>query len=106
MFDNNQTLRHNHIHRLAMTPPQLELHMIGYVYAVESKVLVATITGNNNSDIEHAFERRYDADAHGLTYSPAIGAVDGLVDNGDADAIDLLDCSDDDSQILMPRATR
>lgn len=67
--------------------------MKGYVYAVvraaniESKVLVAVIEGETNAEIESTYESRFDADAYGLTYTPAFGAADGLIGNEEAELI-------------------
>ena len=67
--------------------------MKGYVYAavraanVETNVVVAVIEGETNSDIESAYAKKFDQDEYGLTYTPAFGAVDGLVENENAELI-------------------
>lgn len=67
--------------------------MKGYVYAevragnkVEN-VLLAVIDGETNSQIEKTYSERYDVDYYGLTYTPAFGAVGGLVQNENAEQI-------------------
>jgi len=69
--------------------------MKGYVYAVvraaniESRVLVTVIEGETNSDIERFYSKSFDADTYGLTYTPAFGSVDGLVENENSETIKL-----------------
>lgn len=69
--------------------------MKGYVYAVvraaniESRVLVSVIEGETNSDIERVYSKRFDTDTYGLTYTPAFGSVDGLVENENSETIKL-----------------
>lgn len=58
----------------------------GYAYDVETRELLAVIKGEQAA-VERTFARMFDDEQHGLTYSPAFGANDGLIDNGDADTI-------------------
>ena len=65
--------------------------MIGYAYEIESRKLLATIEGKSNEVIERAYAARFgDADDLGLTYTPAFGAASGLVDNSNAEHIEVL----------------
>lgn len=59
-----------------------------YIYTTEDNNLVARINGNDNGVCEAVATDRFgDTDTFGWTYSPAFGANDGLVDNGDAEEI-------------------
>ena len=58
-----------------------------YVYNLDDNALVARINGRDNAACEAAAES-YDPDIYGRTYSPAFGAVDGLIDSIDAAEID------------------
>jgi hypothetical protein len=60
----------------------------GYVYNADTMELIAEITGEQIA-IEDYVNTNYDLDEYGLTYSPAFGCNDGLVDNGDAETINL-----------------
>jgi hypothetical protein len=57
----------------------------GYVYGIDSMVVVAEINGNQR-DVERYVDDNYD-ETCGLTYSPAFGANDGLIQSADADII-------------------
>ena len=63
--------------------------MNAYVYNTDTNVVVAEIRGNDNQSIEAKYNECFDADEYGLTYSPAFGADDGLVTDGDFDVIDV-----------------
>ena len=53
-----------------------------YIYNTDTKKIVAHIHGKDNAICEAMAENEYgDTDTYGWTYSPAIGAVDGLIDN-------------------------
>ena len=52
-----------------------------YIYNLETKEIVATAEGETNDDCEN---KAFYSDYYGMTYSPAFGANDGLIDNGDA----------------------
>ena len=56
----------------------------GYVYSVESKYVIAEVIGNQK-DVEKYVDENYDDETCGLTYSPAFGFEDGLIDVVDAD---------------------
>jgi len=51
--------------------------MIGYVYDIDTMELIATIEGQNERQIEAAFN--YDTDTRALSYTPAFGCNDGIV---------------------------
>jgi hypothetical protein len=54
--------------------------MTGYIYNIESRKVVATLTSNSQALIERTADRLADTETQGLTYSPAFGSNDGLVD--------------------------
>ena len=58
-----------------------------YVYDTQTESeLVATITRESNAACEALADEYYpDTDRYGPTYSPTFGAVDGLVDNAEAE---------------------
>lgn len=61
----------------------------GYAYSTETRRVLAVIRGTDNAAVERAYAARYgDSDSYGLTYSPAFGAVDGLIDSADAAQVD------------------
>lgn len=63
--------------------------MKAYIYNVDTREVVAEIKGDDNQSIEAKFDEiGYDTDLYGLTYSPAFGAIDGLVTDGDFEVID------------------
>lgn len=62
--------------------------MKAYVYNTESMNLIAEIKGDDNQSIEAKFNEVY-GDDYGLTYSPAFGAEDGLITDGDFEVIDV-----------------
>lgn len=49
-----------------------------YIYDIETRHIVAVVEGETNADCETALAD-WDMDTHGATYSPAYGAVDGLI---------------------------
>ena len=59
------------------------MQYVGYVYNVETRVLVAEIHGTMER-IENYVNNNYDGDIFGFTYTPAFGANDGLI--GDSDS--------------------
>jgi len=64
--------------------------MKAYIYNTDTKTVIAEILGDDNKSIEAKFnEIGYNADEYGLTYSPAFGAIDGLVTDGDFEVIDV-----------------
>jgi hypothetical protein len=64
--------------------------MKAYIYNTETRNVVAEIKGDDNKSIEAKFdELNYDSDEFGLTYSPAFGADDGLITDGDFEVIDV-----------------
>lgn len=60
----------------------------GYVYSVESMMVLAEITGNQ-ADVEKHVDENYDSESYGLTYSPAFGMGDGLIESTEAEIIDI-----------------
>lgn len=64
--------------------------MKAYVYRSDDLEVVAEIKGDDNQSIEAKYcEIGYDTDEYGLTYSPAFGASDGLITDGDFEVIDV-----------------
>ena len=64
--------------------------MNAYIYNVETMVVTAKIIGDDNAAIEAKFDEiGYDTDCYCMTYSPAFGATDGLITDGDFDVIDV-----------------
>lgn len=59
-----------------------------YVYSLEDKEHVATITGESNDACDEAFNYHFDINDYAATYSPAFGLAGGLDENPDADEID------------------
>lgn len=59
-----------------------------HVYSTEDNSHVATISGSSNEAIDKAFNRHFDINSFGGTYSPAFGAGHGLVENDEAEEID------------------
>jgi len=51
----------------------------GYVYDTDTMRVIAEITGDTR-EIEKYVEQNYDSDTTGLTFSPAFGCNDGLID--------------------------
>ncbi len=64
------------------------MKLTGYVYNVETRSVVAEIRGYTREIEEYVMEN-YDADIFGMTFSPAFGSVDGLINSRDRDIIDL-----------------
>ena len=63
--------------------------MKAYIYNVDTNEVIVEIIGDDNQSIEAKFdELNYDLDQYGLTYSPAFGANDGLVTDGDFEVVD------------------
>lgn len=60
----------------------------GYVYDAESMVVVAEITGEQ-AEVERYVGENYDTDTYALTYSPAFGFDNGLIESSDAEIINL-----------------
>lgn len=59
-----------------------------YIYDAATRVVrVKVIASNGNVALRRALDEGYDADQFGVTLSPAFGAVDGLIDNPDAEII-------------------
>ena len=59
-----------------------------YIYSNETNQHVATVTGNNNRNMEQAAEDAgYSSNDYSGTYSPAFGFNGGLVENPDAEEI-------------------
>jgi hypothetical protein len=65
----------------------MENKITGYVYSVETKQILAEITGIQAA-IEKYVNQNYD-DSCGLTYSPAFGCNDGLIDNNNVEYIEI-----------------
>jgi len=63
--------------------------MIAYVYNTDTMVIAAQIKGDDNKSIETKFSECFDSDNYGLTYSPAFGAADGCITDGDFETIDV-----------------
>ena len=63
------------------------MKITGYVYNADSMEFIAEITGDQ-AEIEKYVDENY-GDEFGLTYSPAFGFAGGLVDNGNAEEINL-----------------
>lgn len=66
--------------------------MTGYIYNTDSREVVATLTSSNQALIESTADALgVDTETYSLTYSPAFGANDGLIDtdapNHDLDAM-------------------
>lgn len=56
-----------------------------YVYDADSMEVVAKIEGDSNAECEARAAAEYgDDDAYGWTYTPAFGAVGGLVETSEA----------------------
>jgi len=60
----------------------------GYVYSIETGYVLAEVTGDVRA-IEQYVATNYDLDMCGMTFSPAFGCNDGLIDNNDKDVIEL-----------------
>lgn len=54
--------------------------MTGYIYNTDSREVVATLTSSDQKLIEKTADNLADGEIYGLTYSPAFGANDGLID--------------------------
>lgn len=55
--------------------------MTGYIYSTATRDLVATLISSDQARIERtAADLGADGETYGLTYSPAFGTNDGLVD--------------------------
>lgn len=59
--------------------------MKGYIYNAETMVLVAVLIGTQ----EQIEDYPIDNDVNGLTYTPAFGSVDGVIDNGDYETVKI-----------------
>ena len=54
--------------------------MTGYVYNVDTREIAYVIHGDTDAAIEAKFSYlNIDADSYGITYSPAFGFADGLI---------------------------
>lgn len=58
-----------------------------YVYRLDTRTIVAMVTGPDNAACERA-AGRWDDNDYGGTYSPACGTVDGLIEADDAEQIE------------------
>ena len=63
--------------------------MKGYIYDINNNNVVARISSENQTLIEKFIEENYDLDKYGLTYSPAFGTNDGLVETTDTKEMEL-----------------
>lgn len=56
-----------------------------YVYETEGMAIVEAITGGDNDAVEAYADERYELDSgmYAATYSPAIGASDGLTETSE-----------------------
>ena len=61
--------------------------MKAYIYNVETKEVVAVISGDDQNKVEAA--AFIYGDEYGMTYSPAFGSVDGLIDTGEHEEIEV-----------------
>ena len=59
----------------------------GYVYNVETREIEAIVTGAQQAVERYAED--YDSDVYGLTFPPALGANDGLIETTATKAIEL-----------------
>lgn len=55
-----------------------------YIYTNDDMIHRATISADKNQDCEDLADQLYGNGDHGYTYTPAFGAVDGLVENSAA----------------------
>ena len=56
-----------------------------YIYDLDTKKVIAVAEGNTNAECDDkagAYTNDY-----GTTYTPALGTVDGLIENDDADIL-------------------
>ena len=58
-----------------------------YIYDTETMKVVATAAGNNNQECEDKAFNYLGTDKYGATYTPSFGAVDGLIENEDAEEL-------------------
>jgi hypothetical protein len=59
-----------------------------YIYSLENNLHVATVSGESNAACEAKAEAAYGSNDYGWTYSPAVGATDGLTENENAAEIE------------------
>jgi acylphosphatase len=59
----------------------------GYVYNVETREVSAIVTGEQKA--VESYAEGYDSDTFGLTFSPAFGANDGLIETTATATIEL-----------------
>ncbi|WP_347990090.1 hypothetical protein [Methylomonas sp. AM2-LC] len=62
--------------------------MQAYIYNTNTKVIVATISGDDQTAIESEASI-YDGDEYAVTYTPGFGSVDGLLDTGEHEEIKI-----------------
>ena len=55
-----------------------------YIYRLTDKTVMARIDGDSNAACETKADELYDSNDYGGTYSPAFGAVSGLIDDPNA----------------------
>jgi hypothetical protein len=66
------------------------MQYVGYVYNVETNEVAAEIIGEMRK-IESYVNDNYDNDIFGLTFTPAFGVNDGLINTGHHDIIYIED---------------
>lgn len=62
--------------------------MKGYIYNIESMELTLVLVGNQDA-IENYAQYSIDTDTHALTYSPAFGSIDGVIETNDYETIEV-----------------
>lgn len=73
------------------------MKLTGYVYNVETRSVVAEIRGYTREIEEYVMEN-YDADIFGMTFSPAFGSVDGLINRGSLAEVDVKTTTKEDKE--------
>jgi hypothetical protein len=63
--------------------------MKAYIYNEDTKIIIAEIKGDSEQSIEAKYCECFDTEENGLTYSPAFGFNDGLINDGDFEVIDV-----------------
>ena len=59
----------------------------GYVYNVETREIATIVIGDQDAIERYAED--YDSDIYGLTYSPAFGVNDGLIETTSTKTVEL-----------------
>jgi len=59
----------------------------GYVYNVETREIAAIVTGDQRA--VESYAEGYDSDTFGLTFTPAFGASDGLIETTSSETVNL-----------------